>query len=226
MTADVELVVVDTPEDAAREAADRLAAAARAGAHLALAGGSTPGRAYELAAELQPDWSAAEVWFGDERCVPPDDERSNYRLVKTALVIRLAESPRGVHRIRGELDPERAAEEYDRELEGLELGLAFLGVGADGHTASLFPGSTAVAERERLAVAVEGPDVPRVTLTLPALTAAAAIVFLAHGEEKADAVARAFAGPKDAATPASLVRSRRGPTTAILDRAAAKLLAG
>jgi len=105
MTRDVELVVVDDPEAAARRAAELLAAAARAGGHIALSGGSGPKRAYELAAELEPDWSRAEVWWGDDRCVPPDDERSNYRMAKEALLDRLSAPPTAVHRIEGELDP-------------------------------------------------------------------------------------------------------------------------
>lgn len=201
--------------------------AAREGGHVALAGGSTPRRAYELAAFLQPDWHRVEVWWGDERCVPPDDARSNYRLVRESLLDALARLPAAVHRIRGEIDPERAAAEYDETLRGVALDLALLGLGADGHTASLFPGSPALEERERLAVAAEpglDPLVPRVTMTIPALTAARSVVFLAVGEDKAEAAARAFGGKADAATPASLVRSAEGETVAILDRAAASAL--
>src|SRR5207248_7658250 len=116
---------------------------------------------------------------------------------------------------------------YDEELQGVELGLALMGLGPDGHTASLFPGSPAVEERERLAVTAEAglePFVPRVTMTVPALTAAANVVYLVTGAGKAEAAARAFGGEPDPATPASLVRSRNGETVAILDRAAAAQL--
>jgi 6-phosphogluconolactonase len=188
---------------------------------IALSGGSAPRPAYELAAELEPDWSTATLWWGDERCVPPDDERSNYRLVREAVLDRIAVPPRAVHRIRGELGGERAADEYNRLLAGVTLGLAFQGIGPDGHTASLFPGSPALEERERRAVAVPRDDVERVTMTLPVLCSARVVLFLALGEEKAGAVARAFAGPPDAQLPASLVRSTDGETIVLLDRAAA-----
>ena len=152
--------------------------------------------------------------------MPPDDERSNYRLVAETIFERLERPPTSVHRIHGELGGEAAAAEYDRLLEGVELGLAFQGIGPDGHTASLFPGSPALEERERRAVAVPHEDVERVTMTLPLLEAARVVSFLALGEAKADAVARAFAGPPDPQVPASLLRSQGGPTIVILDRAA------
>ena len=191
---------------------------------IALSGGSAPGPAYELAAELEPDWSTATLWWGDERCVPPEDDRSNYRLVRETVLDRIAVPPRAVHRIRGELGGERAAEEYDLLLEGVALGLAFQGIGPDGHTASLFPGSAALDERERRVVAVPRDDVERVTMTLPALCDARVVLFLALGEEKAEAVVRAFAGPPDPEVPASLVRATDGETIVLLDRAAAAKL--
>ena len=156
--------------------------------------------------------------------MPPDDERSNYRLVREALFERVEQPPRGVHRIRGELGGEAAAAQYDELLEGVELGLAFQGIGPDGHTASLFPGSPALEERERHAVAVPHEDVERVTLTLSVLSRAEVVSFLALGREKAEAVARAFAGPADPQVPASMLRSRRGLTVVILDRSAAAYL--
>lgn len=224
MNRDVELVVVDDPEAAARRTAELLSAAARAGGHVALSGGSGPRRAFELAAQSEPDWSGVEVWWSDERCVPPDDERSNYKLVKELLLDGLAVAPAAVHRIEGELDPPEAADRYDRALRGIQLGLNLLGIGPDGHTASLFPHAPTLDERERLAVAAEPglePFVPRVTLTIPANSAAAHVVFLVTGAAKADAARRAFGGPPDPGTPASLVRSRSGRTTAILDAEAA-----
>jgi 6-phosphogluconolactonase len=153
--------------------------------------------------------------------VPPDDERSNYRLVRETVLDRIDMQPRAVHRIRGELGGEPAASEYDRLLEGVTLGLAFQGIGPDGHTASLFPGSPALEERERRTVAVPHDDVERVTMTLPVLGGARTVVFLALGEVKAEAVARAFGGPPDPRVPASLVRSTHGETIVLLDRAAA-----
>jgi 6-phosphogluconolactonase len=220
---DVELVVADDP---ARAAAAELVTAARDGGHLALAGGSTPRRAYELAAGLEGDWSRADVWWGDERCVPPDDERSNYRLVREALLDRIERRPT-VHRIEAERGPDGAADAYDRDLAGVALDLALLGLGPDGHTASLFPNAPALGERARRAVAAEPglePRVPRVTITIPVFENAALVLFLVVGADKAEAVERAFAGAPDRATPASLVRSRRGRTVALLDPAAAARL--
>lgn len=215
----MELRVSESPEEASRTAGELLASAR---GRVALSGGSTPRRAYELAAALKPDWSDVELWWGDERCVPPEDELSNYRLAREALLDRLAVPPGAVHRIQGELDPEEAARRYDEELRGHTLDLAFLGLGADGHTASLFPHDPALDERGRLALAVERPDITRVTLTLPPLRAAHHVVFLVLGEDKAAAAQQAFAGAPDPATPASLVRGKG--TTVILDRAAASSL--
>jgi 6-phosphogluconolactonase len=220
----IDLRVFDTPREAQSGAAKLLVEAARAGAHIALSGGDSPGLAYELAAGLEQDWSAARLWWGDERCVPPDDERSNYLLAKRALLDQIERQPREVHRIGGELGGEPAAAQYDRELDGIKLGLALQGIGPDGHTASLFPNSPALEERERRAIAVPHEDVERVTMTLPVLSGAAQVVFLVLGESKAEAVARAFAEPPDRATPASLLRSEQGETLVLLDRAAAARL--
>ncbi len=219
---DVELVVTDTAEAAAAEAARYLVDAARAGRRLVLSGGSTPGRAFELAAELEPDWSRTELWWGDDRAVPPDDERSNYRLAKEHLLDRLERQPAAVHRIRGELGAAAAADEYERELEGVELHLALQGIGPDGHTASLFPGKPALEERERRVVATEPalePWVERVTLTVPALCAIPFVLFLVTGAEKAEAAQQAFVEEPSPEAPASLVRGAR--TVVVLDREAA-----
>jgi 6-phosphogluconolactonase len=218
---EVELSVSASADAARRAAAEVVAEAAAAGGHIAVSGGSTPGPAYELAARLQPDWSRVELWFADERCVPPGDERSNHRLVRERLLDRLEPPPAGVHRIRGELSAVEAADRYDRELEGVALDLALLGIGPDGHTASLFPNAPALDELTRRAAAVERPDVDRVTITLPVLRGAATVAFLAIGADKADAIKRAFVDPPGPATPASLVRSAAGVTYAFLDRAAA-----
>ena len=165
--------------------------------------------------------------------------------MQRTLLDRIEWQPAEVHRIRGELGGEAAAAEYDRKLEGVRLGLALQGIGPDCHTASLFPGSPALDERARRAVAVPPPalardagkkgrggsagpaapdDLERVTMTLPVLSGADRVVFLVVGEGKAEAVARAFSGPPDPATPASLLRSERGQTIALLDRAAAARL--
>jgi len=218
---DVELRVAGSADAARREAAELLAEQAARGGHVAVSGGSTPGPAYELAARLEPDWSRTELWFADERCVAPTDDRANYRLVRERLLDRLERPPAAEHRVRGELAAGRAANEYDAELRGVALDLVLLGIGSDGHTASLFPNDAALGEEERRAVAVPRADVERVTMTLPVLREAAAIAFLATGRDKADAVRRAFGGSESPATPASLVRSAAGITYAFLDREAA-----
>jgi 6-phosphogluconolactonase len=225
----VELIVLDDERAAARAAGELLAEAARQGGEIALSGGKTPEHAHETAAELEPDWSRVGLWWGDERCVPPDDARSNFGLAKRTLLDGLARSPAAIHRIRGEADPQEAAADYDAELRGKRFALNLLGIGPDGHTASLFPDTSGLDETERLAIAAApglDPWVPRVTLTPPALADADLVVFLVAGEAKAEAVARAFAGPPSRATPASLIRSNAGSTIAILDRAAAALLPG
>ena len=218
---DVEVRVSASAAEASREAAELLAEAAARGGHIALSGGSTPRPAYEAAARLAPDWNRVEVWWADERCVPPGDARSNYRLVRESLLDRLDRGVAAEHRIRGELRPAEAADTYEAELKGVVFDLALLGIGPDGHTASLFPNDPAVDELGRRAVAVGRADVDRVTMTIPALNASTTIVFLAVGEEKADAVGRAFGEEPGPETPASLVRATGGTTVALLDRASA-----
>jgi len=200
-----------------------LATQARAGGSVVLTGGSTPRRAYERAAALQPDWSATTVWWGDERCVPPDDERSNYRLAEESLLSQLLGPPLELHRIRGELEPAEAAAELDAALAGATLDLLLLGMGPDGHVASLFPGSPQLAVEDRRAVSGPPglePFVERVTMTMPVLQAARRIVLLVTGDEKADPVARAFGPEIDEEVPASLLRRARVPIEVFLDASA------
>lgn len=224
---DVELEVFEDAGAAIEAAAGWIVECAGVGGHIALSGGSSPRPAYERAAVLRPDWAGVELWWVDERCVPPADGRSNYRLIREALLDGLARPPAAVHRVRGELPPEEAAAEYHAVLDGVVLSLAVMGIGPDGHTASLFPNAPALDETERRAVAAEAglePFVPRVTTTRPLLAAARTMLYLVTGEGKAEAVERAFAGEPSPATPASLVRGQR--TVAILDRAAASRLQG
>ncbi|HVS85627.1 MAG TPA: 6-phosphogluconolactonase [Gaiellaceae bacterium] len=222
----MEIEVFDDVESAARAVAERLAEQARAGGNVALTGGSV-GRVYELAAALEPDWSGVELWWGDDRCVPPEHEWSNFGLAKTSLLDRLEAQP-VVHRIRGELGKEAGAAQYERESAELAaFDLMFLGLGPDGHVASLYPGQPTLDEMERRAVGAEAklePFVDRVTLTLPMLRRAREVLFLVTGESKADAAARAFGGEPSHDTPGSLVRAELGPTRAVLDRAAAARL--
>jgi 6-phosphogluconolactonase len=220
----VELNVCADAEEVALAVADELVAAARAGQAIVLTGGRSPGRAYELAAEREPDWSTASVWWGDERCVPPEDERSNFRLARETLLDRLEAPPREGRRIRGELEAPEAADEYDRLLRGVRLDLVLLGLGPDGHAASLFPRQPTLDERERRAIPAEAklePFVDRVTMTVPVLSSAPVVVFIVTGASKADAVERAFARRPSPETPASLIRSVSGRTTVVADAAAA-----
>ena len=215
----VEIRVVDDP---ARATAELLIVTA---GHVALSGGSSPGHAFEIAAQLCPDWSGAHIWFGDDRAVPPDDDLSNYRLAKETLLDRVTVQPE-VHRVRGELGAEKAADLYDAELVGVTLDLALNGIGPDGHTASLYPNAPALDEKERRAVAAEAkfePFVPRVTMTPPMFAAAGLLVYLVTGEDKAEVVRRALVDDPSPAIPASVIRGRK--TIAILDRGAATLLA-
>ena len=217
-------VAVHVVEEPARLAGGWLVRFASAGGHLALSGGRTVGEAYAAAAAQLPDWGGAHGWFGDERAVPPDDEHSNYRLVRESLLDRLRVPPE-VQRIRGELGADAAAQLYDEELAGVTLDLAVNGIGADGHTASLFPNAPALEERERRAVAAEPglePLVQRVTMTPPVFAEAGLLIYLVTGEAKAEAVRRAFAEEPSPETPASMVRGVE--TIAILDAAAASQL--
>jgi 6-phosphogluconolactonase len=219
-----ELHVVDDPSV---PVAELLAEQAREGGSIVLTGGSSVGPAYERAAALEPDWSKVTLWWGDDRCVPPDDELSNYRLAKETLLDNLAQQPREVHRIRGELDPPAAADELDAALEGVRLDLLLLGLGPDGHVASLFPGSPQLAVEDRRAT--YGPPglepwVDRVTMTMPEIRSAARIVFIASDESKAEAVSRAFGGDITPEVPASLVLLAPMRVEVFLDHAAASKL--
>jgi 6-phosphogluconolactonase len=221
-------------DDPARDAAERLAAAANAGEQIVLTGGSTPRRAYERLAAMPVDWTRCTLWFGDERCVPPTDERSNFGMVRDSLLDRLPEPLPDVRRLPGELGPDDGAAAYERELRAVfgdgipRFDLLLLGLGPDGHCASLFPAAPALQERKRPAVGVAraglAPFVPRVTLTLPVLNAARHVVFLVAGADKSDAVARAFGDVPDHRSPAGLVAPTAGTLTVLIDQAAAQRL--
>jgi 6-phosphogluconolactonase len=181
-----------------------------------LAGGRTPRPLYARLSSLQYAWAALDVFFGDERCVPPDHPDSNFRMAHETL---LSKVPARVHRMRGETCD---ADGYERELRAFfgqgptSFDLAFLGMGADGHTASLFPGDPALEETQRLVVRVQRPDHPRLTLTLPALGASRLAVFLVSGAEKREALRRVLSGED---VPAARVAARR--VVIIADPAAA-----
>ena len=220
--------------DPAAAVAELLAERARAGGHIALSGGSTPARAYEIAAGLLRDWAAATLWFGDDRAVPPDHAHSNFRMVEQTLLDRLPEEGRPeVQRIRGEDGAQAAAGDYEariREHLGNRpvLHMALMGLGPDAHTASLFPGKPALEETQRFAVDVPeagmAPQVPRVTLTLPVFNAAREVVFLVAGADKAGAMARAFGPEPDPAAPAARLRPASGRLLVVCGEAAASRL--
>lgn len=216
-----------------------LVGVAAGGGDIVLTGGSTPRAAYtelvEAVRTVGVDLSECTLWFSDERCVAPDDERSNYGLVRDSLLDALGDLPLPtVHRMRGELGPTAAADEYERELHAAgppRFDLVLLGIGPDGHLASMFPDHASLAERSRLVVGVEKsglePYVPRVTLTFPAIVNARQIVFLVTGESKAEAVAAAF-GPDatpDPHIPSSLLVPQAKEVKVLLDRDAGKLVA-
>ena len=227
--------------------AARAALAERGVFHVALAGGTTPAALHRAVAE-QPDldyaWHRTEAWFGDERAVPPGDRRSNFRMAKETLFDCVPLSEAQVHRLDGEAgDLDAAAADYAAALAAAlgpgpgpagmpVLDLVWLGLGADGHTASLFPGSPALAVADRTVVAVDGgpPDTPRrLTLTLPALSAARRVVFVVSGAAKAEALAAvlepAAGTPADALPPAARVRPAPRRLLWLVDEAAASRLA-
>ena len=244
-------MIVDDADALAREAAARLAHRARECVDasgrftLALSGGSTPRRLYTLLAD--PDapyraaipWAATHVFWGDERCVPPDDPQSNYRMAREALLSRVPIPPENVHRIEAErADAEggggalraRAAARvraWADEGEAPRFDQMLLGMGPDGHTASLFPGSDAIGVRDRLVAAtwVEKFESFRITLTIPVFERAASVHFLVSGADKADTLAAVFdpASPPDR-FPCQRIRPADGELLWLVDRAAANRL--
>jgi 6-phosphogluconolactonase len=232
------LTVADDAEAAARLCAERIAAAiesartARGSAHVALCGGETPARMYELLPAYVADWRDVHLWLGDERCVALDHPDSNYDLLRRTLLDRLppGTAPPAVHPVTGagDGDPSAAAAAYERAVRDHVSGepfpvldLALQGIGPDGHTASLFPDDPALEERERLVIAVHRrkPPPEGVTMTLPVLRAARTLLLLVAGESKADAVRAPLARPSPH-TPASLLGDG-ARVELIADRAAA-----
>ncbi len=237
-----ELRIHPDPEALARAVAERWvelaaeAARARGRFHVALAGGSTPRRLYRLLAETpyreRIPWAQVHLWFGDERCVPPDHPESNYRMVRESLLDRVPIPPEQVHRMEGEAeDPAEAATRYARELTSqlplsaqgvVQFDLILLGMGTDGHTASLFPGTPVLRERARLveAVHVERLGRWRITLTLPVIDHAHHVLFLVTGAEKAAVIREVFIGRPSPPYPVQLIQPR-GQVEWHLDEAAA-----
>jgi len=239
-----EIKVLPDPAAVAREAAVefvRLAATAieqQGRCSIALAGGSTPKSLYSLLADdeslrQQLAWDKLHFFWGDERHVPPDHQDSNYRMAREAMLAKVNLPPGNIHRIRSEVeDAQEAADEYQQELGSFfqlepdqlpRFDLVLLGMGPDGHTASLFPGTTALAETKRLVAAtwVEKFNTYRITLTLPVINNAANVIFLVCGSEKVE-VLRTVLGQEASAPkfPAQLVQPINGRLLWLLDAAA------
>jgi 6-phosphogluconolactonase len=201
-----------------------------------LAGGSTPQRMYNRLAGVQADWERIFFFWGDERCVPPAHADSNYRMADEALLSHIPIPIGNIHRITGELPPEEAAQGYEDELrrffgdEAPRFDLILLGLGGDGHTASLFPGTPAIREKRRWVAAVSHrvpppPIVDRATLTLPVLNAAANVLFLVSGSEKAERLAQVLHDPfQPDLLPAQAVKPVNGGVRWLVDQAAAAKL--
>lgn len=241
-----ELRVCEGPEEVASAAADLFAnlcaeaIGARERFRVALSGGSTPKRTYQLLGQPQrarrTEWQKVDIFWGDERNVSADDPQSNYRMTREALLDHVPVPPRNVHRVRTEVDsPDAAAREYENEIRnsfGVNAGfprfdLVLLGLGTNGHIASLFPYSPALNETARLVVAdfVDEAKMWRITMTVPLLNSARTIAFLIAGEEKAQVLSEVLSGGKDVhRLPAQLIQPREGSLLWIVDRPAARLV--
>jgi len=191
-------------EDAASliESAAQEAIAARGVFSLSLSGGNTPKPVYEALAAREIAWDNVVITFGDERCVPPDDERSNYLMATRTLLGSVPIPPRNVLRMKGELDPALAAKEYEDALRGragdgiFRHDLILLGMGPDGHTASLFPGTPALGEKQRWVVEnyVPQQEMWRITFTYPLIDAARHVCFLLNSAGKDEILDEVFSG--------------------------------
>ena len=224
-----EVLVLPTPADVAHELATRTANALRATlttdarAALCLTGGSTPAPAYrQLATMAGIEWDRVHVFWGDERAVGPEHEDSNYRMACDSLLDALDVPPTNIHRIEGERGAEEAARRYEQTLQeffgddGVRFDVLHLGMGSDGHTASLFPGSPALVETERRAIDTQAPPASpirdRVTLTFPSLSRSRLTLIAAHGAGKRDAFAAVLDAYDGASEPPSPPVSRVRPT--------------
>jgi len=237
--------ILATPADVVRAAADEIVEAAMAAVVargrfvIALSGGSTPRALYQLLATPAYaggiPWPRTQIFWGDERCVPPDHADSNYRMAREALLDRVPLPVEQIHRIRGEDDPSAAAAAYEQDLRAMfpdgedapTFDCLLLGVGHNGHTASLFPGSPLIRERRAWVAAefVAEVNMWRVTLTPPVLNAAARTLILVAGAEKAAVVRQILEEPPEPdRLPVQIIAARAGPVTWLLDAASAAQL--
>jgi 6-phosphogluconolactonase len=248
VTTAVTYFVYPTAAELARSMAEHLldaaqaAVAARGVARIAISGGNTPRLTFEVLADPKEryfnlfPWSQVDLFWVDERCVPPDDKESNYRMTKESLLTKVPIDPARVFRIEGELDPEEAAARYESairnrfRLEGAELptfDILALGMGDDGHTASLFPHTDGLHEFGRVAIANHVPqkDTWRITLTSPVINQARKVVFLIGGADKAEVLSNVVSSTYDPETwPSQLIQPRSGQLLLLLDSAAATKL--
>lgn len=237
MAAQPEVRILATPSDLFHAAADELIKQAKAKTgkfSVALSGGSTPKSLYSLLAtekRSQVPWEKIYFFFGDERHVPPGHAESNYRMANEAMFSKVPVRPENIFRIHGEQDAEQAAQGYEQDLQKFfalkpaefpRFDLILLGMGPDGHTASLFPGSAALNETRRLVVAnwVEKFNTYRITMTFPVLNHAACVIFLTSGPDKADML-REVLQNKDANLPCQQVRPVNGKLLWMVDQPAA-----
>lgn len=232
------VIVLADLEAVSQEAAERFRRLARQNRNrpftVALAGGSTPQRLYELLAlpplREQIPWGQVHVFWGDERIVPPDAEQSNYRMARQTLLDHVPLPAENVHRVRGELEPEAAAREYEDALRAVfrtpwpRFDLVLLGLGKDGHIASLFPDSNALQETGRpvatSTATYEGRPAQRVTLTLPSINAAKHVIFMVVGAAKSEIV-EAVLQEATRRYPAQKIDPPAGQVVWLLDAAAA-----
>ncbi len=203
---------------------------------VALAGGSTPLKMYTLLSDAHVNWSWVHIFWGDERCLPPEDKESNYHMANEALLKVILIPKNNIHRIRGELPAGQAAKNYENDLHQFfggnlpRFNLVLLGLGKDGHTASLFPGAPALGETSHWVAPVPHripppPLVDRVTLTPPVLNAASHIIFLVSGAEKAKILERVLHNPPlSQLLPAEAVKPVDGTLLWLLDKDAAAAL--
>lgn len=245
----VEYRVYGDPNALSRAAAEHFlqtaqaAVAARGKARIAVSGGRTPKTTFQLLANPAEQflkampWRQIELYWVDERCVPPDHPDSNYRMTREAMLSKVPLKPEQVFRIEGELEPDTAAAQYEStirsqfRLEGVEtprFDVLALGMGDDGHTASLFPHTAALHELNRIVVANHVPqqkETWRVTLTWPVIVETSEVFFLIEGSSKADPLHRVLQGPYDPETlPSQLIQPRSGKLLFLLDKDAAAQL--
>ena len=235
-----EVMILPEAGAIAREGAERFTALARLAIAatgrftVALSGGSTPKALFALLVDQPIDWAHVHVFWGDERCVPPDHADSNYRMAHEALLSKVALPAQNVHRMRGEIDPAQAARAYEAELRHIfgsiewpRFDLILLGLGTDAHTASLFPNTSAIHEATHWVVGhfVEKLQTHRLTLTPPVINHAKQIIFLVAGTDKAAALRSVFEGPRDVDQfPAQVIEPLTGRVTWLIDEAAAVTL--